>query len=87
MSLEKGIIRKIILGADPMQGLAFTVGQEVGQGREFKITRIIEDEVVFYKFGAIEYLVYVESDKTEEEIWKVFKEIPISVEYFLGRAK
>lgn len=85
MGVERGVIRKIVLGSDPMHGLAFAVGQEVGEGRKYKITQILADEAVFYQFGAVEYIVYAKSTDTEEEVWKVFKEIPITVEYFLGR--
>lgn len=78
-------IRKIVVGSDPITGLAFSVGQSVGQSRAFTVTQIIKDTAVYHKFGSVEYLVYVKKSKdTEEELWKEFKDIPVAVEYFLG---
>lgn len=82
--MSQGKIRKIVIGSDPIKGLAFSVGQKVGIGLAFEVTQILKDTAVYHKFGSVEYLVYVKSDNTEEELWKEFKDIPVAVEYFLG---
>ena len=44
----EGLIRKIIIGKDPKDGMAYYVGMRAGKGT---VSAIIEDERHLHKFG------------------------------------
>lgn len=76
----EGLIRKIVIGEDPKNGMAYYVGMRAGQGN---VDSIILDERHLYKYSKTRYLVYI---KTEEDVllWKAVDSMPCIVEYDLN---
>jgi hypothetical protein len=76
-----GTIRKLIVGADPLNAMAFEVGKTFNTpGGILKVTEILEDQSAFYFFGNIRYLIYVETPDKKTCVWKFFERMPVSVE-------
>jgi hypothetical protein len=55
----EGIIRKIIIGRDPKDSMAYFVGMRAGNG---KVSTIVQDERHLVKYGKGRYLVYMEDE-------------------------
>lgn len=75
----EGLIRKIVVGKDPKDGMAYFVGMRAGGG---KVSAIIEDASHLHKFGFKRYLVYVETEE-ETMLWKAVDSMPCLLEYDL----
>lgn len=75
----EGLIRKIVVGKDPKDGMAYFVGMRAGGG---KVSAILEDERHLQKFGFKRYLVYVETGE-ETMLWKTVDSMPCLLEYDL----
>jgi len=76
----EGLIRKIVVGKDPKDGMAYYIGMRAGQG---KISAIVQDERHLAKYGMKRYLVYIEND-TETMLWKSIDSMPCLLEYDLN---
>ena len=76
-----GVIHKIVVGNDQLNGLVFKVGQEAIKGSGNIVHLIVEDENNYHLFGNICYRVYYRTPKGEEKQWKKFVNLPIGVEY------
>ena len=50
----EGIIRKIIIGRDPKNAMAYYIGMRAGSG---KVSTIILDEEKLYKYAKFRYLI------------------------------
>ena len=50
----EGLIRKIIVGKDPKNGMAYYIGMRAGDG---KVSAILEDERTLVKYGKKRYPV------------------------------
>jgi len=74
-----GLIRKIIIGQDPKNGMAYFVGMRAGDGN---ISAIIQDDSYLHKFGKCRYLVYTESSKGTD-LWKAIDDMPCLLEFDL----
>lgn len=75
----EGLIRKIVVGKDPKDGMAYFVGMRAGGG---KVSAIVEDERHLHKFGYKRYFVYVEQED-ETKLWKTIDSMPCLLEYDL----
>ncbi len=58
--MDEGLIRKIIIGRDPKDAMAYYVGMRAGGG---KVCAILEDEKALVKYNKKRYLVYIETDE------------------------
>tara|TARA_R100001086_G_C11821409_1_gene254168 strand:+ start:1022 stop:1258 length:237 start_codon:yes stop_codon:yes gene_type:complete len=76
----EGLIRKIVVGKDPKDGMAYYIGMRAGSG---KISAIIEDERHLYKHGKTRYLVYVEQND-ENMLWKAIDDMSCLLEFDLN---
>ena len=76
----EGLIRKIVVGRDPKDGMAYYIGMRAGQGT---VSAILEDERQLVKHGIKRYLVYIESDEGTL-LWKSINEMPCMIEYDLN---
>jgi len=76
----EGLIRKIVIGRDPKDGMAYYVGMNAGGG---KVAAILQDESYLYKFGKTRYLVYIEDDEGTQ-IWKAIDDMPCILEFDLN---
>lgn len=71
------IIRKIIVGPNPKDAMAYFVGMRAGEG---KVCAIIEDERAAFKHNIRRYNVFIE-DKDSTYIWKTVENQPVLIEY------
>jgi hypothetical protein len=71
-----GVIRKIVVGPDPKNGMAYYVGMRVQNG---EISAIVFDDVTLHKHSVFRYVIYVSTDEGTE-IWKVIEGLPCLVE-------
>ena len=76
----EGLIRKIVIGRDPKDGMAYYVGMNAGGG---KVAAILQDESYLYKFGKTRYLVYIEDDEGTQ-LWKGIDGMPCILEFDLN---
>lgn len=71
------LIRKIVVGQDPLKGLAYVVGQDVGRS---KIDAIVLDERYLMKNGREKYDIYIK-DERGLMLWKRIIHQSVIVEY------
>jgi len=76
----EGLIRKIIVGKDPKNGMAYYIGMRAGDG---KVSAILEDERTLVKYGKKRYLVYMENEHGNV-LWKAIDEMPCMLEFDLN---
>lgn len=74
-----GLIRKLVIGKDPKNGMAYFVGMKAGRG---VVSAIIQDESYLHKFGKCRYLVYTEGPEGTE-LWKAVDDMPCLLEFDL----
>lgn len=78
--MEEGYVRKIVIGEDPKNGMAYYTGMRAGEG---KVSAIVLDTEFLHKFAATRYLVYIERDN-ETFLWKSIYRMPTIIEYDLN---
>jgi len=74
------MIRKIIIGRDPKDAMAYYVGMRAGSG---KVVAIAEDEAHLHKFSKKRYLIYIENEEGTM-LWKSIDDMPCILEYDLN---
>ena len=72
-----GLIRKIIIGQNPKDAMAYYVGMRAGDG---EVSAIVLDEEHLYRYQKKRYLVYLQSD-SGQVLWKSVDEMPCIIEY------
>lgn len=78
----EGLIRKIIIGPDPKNAMAYYVGMSMKNGD--RVSDILDDDAALHKFGKRRYLVYVQNDEGEKKLWKVIEDTPCMIEFDLN---
>tara|TARA_B110000908_G_C10243155_1_gene447204 strand:+ start:760 stop:990 length:231 start_codon:yes stop_codon:yes gene_type:complete len=73
------MIRKIVIGRDPKDAMAYYIGMRAGTG---KVSAILLDEQHLHKYGSKKYLIYIENEEGTM-IWKAVDGMPCIVEYDL----
>ena len=76
----EGLIRKIVVGRDPKNGMAYYIGMRAGVG---EVSAILEDDRHLHKFGKKRYLIYIESYEGTL-LWKAIDEMPCMLEFDLN---
>jgi len=76
----EGLIRKIVIGKDPKNAMAYYVGMRAGGG---EVSTIVLDDKHLYKYGKTRYLVYIGVDETQV-LWKGVDDMPCIIEYDLN---
>tara|TARA_R110002020_G_scaffold65872_1_gene173536 strand:+ start:2008 stop:2244 length:237 start_codon:yes stop_codon:yes gene_type:complete len=76
----EGLIRKIIIGKNPKDAMAYYVGMRAGRG---EVSTIIMDDRHLHLHGKTRYLVYISSEGSEV-LWKAVDEMPCIVEFDLN---
>jgi len=71
------IIRKIIIGTDPKDGMAYFLGMRAGGG---EVAAIVMDAEHLARYQMKRYLVYIENDEGTM-LWKSIDNMPCIVEY------
>ena len=72
-----GLIRKIIIGRDPKDAMAYFVGMRAGGG---EVSAIVMDEEHLSRYSLKRYLVYLQQDGGQV-LWKSVDEMPCIIEY------
>ena len=75
-----GLIRKLVIGKDPKNGMAYFVGMRAGDG---KVSAILQDDSYLHKLGKCRYLVYIENEGGTV-LWKAVDEMPCVLEFDLN---
>jgi hypothetical protein len=75
-----GLIRKIVIGPNPKDGMAYYVGMRAGGG---EVCAIVLDEQHLHRYSKTRYLVYIEVDETQA-LWKAVDEMPCIIEFDLN---
>jgi hypothetical protein len=75
----EGLIRKIIIGKDPKDAMAYYVGMRAGGG---KVSTIVIDDKHLHKYNKKRYLVYTDLDGSHV-LWKAVDDMPCIVEFDL----
>jgi len=73
----QGLIRKIIVGRDPKDAMAYYVGMKAGTG---KVSAIVLDEEHLHRYNKKRYLVYLQSDDGQV-LWKSVDDMPCMIEF------
>ena len=76
----EGLIRKIVVGKDPKNGMAYYVGMRAGTG---EVSAIVEDERQLLKYGKQSYLIYIENEDGLS-LWKAIDEMSCVIEFDLN---
>jgi hypothetical protein len=71
------LIRKIVVGTDPLKGLAYVIGQDVGRS---KIDAIVFDERYLSTHGKERYNIYIK-DSRGIMLWKRIQHQSVIVEF------
>lgn len=75
-----GLIRKIVIGQDPKNGMAYFLGMRAGKG---EVSAILLDDEHLHRYGKKRYLVYVENDEGTM-LWKAVDDMPCTLEFDLN---
>jgi|TARA_R110002020_G_scaffold86499_2_gene213585 hypothetical protein len=73
----QGLIRKIIIGKDPKDAMAYYVGMRAGDGN---VSAIVVDDEHLHRYNKKRYLVYLQQQDSQV-LWKSVDEMPCIVEY------
>jgi hypothetical protein len=76
----EGVIRKIVIGRDPKDAMAYYVGMRAGSGN---VSAIVMDEEHLFRFNKKRYLVYLQTDDVQV-LWKSVDDMPCLIEYDLN---
>ena len=76
----EGLIRKIVIGKEPKDGMAYYIGMRAGKG---EVSAILEDDRHLHKFGKKRYLIYIENDEGTL-LWKAVDDMPCMIEFDLN---
>lgn len=72
------IIRKIIVGQNPKDAMAYFIGQKSG---ESEVDCIILDDRLLQKRNIRRYLVYIKHPEDGIMLWKSIENMPLLIEY------
>jgi hypothetical protein len=75
-----GLIRKIIIGQNPKDAMAYYVGMKAGRG---EVSAIVFDESALYHHSVKRYSVYIQTDDGQL-MWKCIEDMPVIVEFDLN---
>lgn len=71
-----GLIRKIIIGQNPKDAMAYHIGMRAGNGF---VHTIVKDE----ELSSNRYLIYIKEDDSLT-VWKVIEDLPVVIEFDLN---
>lgn len=72
------MIRKIIIGVNPLKAMAYYIGQKAGDST---VDTIIVDEKHLHKYGKMRYLIYIKHPDDGVMLWKSVEDMPVLLEY------
>ena len=74
----EGVIRKIIVGQDPKNGMAYYVGMRAGDS---KVSAIVFDEQYLHRHKFERYLIYLQQSDKSQVLWKAVCGMPCLIEF------
>lgn len=80
IKMEYGLIRKIVIGRDPKDAMAYYTGMRAGRGT---VSAIVPDERYQHNYGKTRYLIYIQTEE-DTRLWKSVDAMPCIVEYDLN---
>lgn len=72
-----GLIRKIVIGRDPKDAMAYYIGMRAGSGT---VGAIVLDDEHLHRYGKMRYLVFLDLD-SYQVLWKAIDDMPCIIEY------
>jgi hypothetical protein len=72
------LIRKIIIGQNPKDAMAYYIGMPVGAS---KIDAIILDEEALVRYQIRRYRIYINNSEDGTMLWKDIVGMPVVIEY------
>jgi hypothetical protein len=72
-----GLIRKIVIGKDPKDAMAYYLGMRAGNGN---VCAIVLDDAHLHRYSKTRYLVYMEAEGSQV-LWKAVDDMPCIVEF------
>ena len=75
------LIRKIIIGQNPKDAMAYYTGMRVGEGT---VVVLEFNERAYHKTGIVSYCIYIEQPGEGTMMWKEIQGMPVIVEYDLN---
>lgn len=72
------IIRKIVVGQNPKDGMAYFLGMRAGGGT---VTAITVDDRALSLYGTNRYLIYIHIEEEGTMLWKSIDNMPCIVEF------
>ena len=75
-----GLIRKIVIGQNPKDAMAYYVGMKAGNRW---VSAIVIDHEHLHRYSKNRYLVYLEGEEGTS-LWKSIDDMPCIVEYDLN---
>jgi len=79
-----GLIRKIVIGKNPKDAMAYWVGMVVNKDNGSKVSAIIFDERSFETKNRSRYFIYLQEKDGSQVLWKAIDEMPCIVEFDLN---
>tara|TARA_R100000353_G_scaffold164489_1_gene125278 strand:- start:309 stop:548 length:240 start_codon:yes stop_codon:yes gene_type:complete len=74
----EGLIRKIVVGKNPKDGMAYYIGMRAGTGT---VSTIVQDERHLHKYGKTRYFVYIKDEDSIQTLWKAIDDMPCMLEF------
>jgi hypothetical protein len=72
------LIRKIVVGINPKDAMAYFIGQRAGDA---SIDAILLDKTYFHNTGKRRYLIYISNENSGTMLWKTVEDMPCLIEY------
>jgi hypothetical protein len=72
------LIRKIIIGKNPKDAMAYYIGMKAG---DKKVSAIVLDESILHRFNIKRYLIYLQSEDGSQVLWKSVDDMPCIIEF------
>ena len=76
----EGLIRKIIIGQNPKDAMAYYLGMRAGKG---EVSAIVFDDESLHRHGINRYLIYIQTDDGQM-LWKSINGMPTILEFDLN---
>lgn len=79
-----GLIRKIVVGNNFKDGMAYQIGMPVGKNKESKVSAIEFDERSYELKDKRRYFIYLQEADGSQVLWKVIDEMSCVIEFDLN---
>lgn len=74
----ENVIRKIVIGKNPKDAMAYYIGMKAG---DKKVSAIVLDESILQRFNIKRYLIYLQEEDGSQALWKAVDDMPCIIEF------